>query len=510
MTSTSPPSVVDQIQAMADANPDAPCVIAGEDTFSYQEIWARAGMLADRLSHRGLSRGHKVAILSANSVECIVAMVALVRLGAVWIPVNHRDSVPTTGAILHRFGCHALLVAPKMVGVAEPLCAAAPSIVVAEVLGSGRELRAGAVPAVDAGDEELAAIFTTGGTTGIPKGVAFGRERLAALTTAYARLSAQPGDVYLTAAPLTHVGGRICFAVLASGGTTVVLPAFEPGAVLEAVERHGVTTFTVTPTMLYRLLDHPDARSRDVSSLRALVYGGGPTALTRVKEALDVFGPVLESGFGQTEAPMFMSRMGPDEFVDADGRPVDDARLTSVGRPTPVCDLLLVDEQDQPVPVGQAGEIVVRGDFTMSGYYRDPVLTAARRCGDYWRTGDIGLLDENGYLTIIGRRTDMIITGGFNVYPAEVENAAMEIPGIGECAAFGIPDAEWGECVVLVVVPRQGAVLDPDTLCRELRRRLGGVKTPKLIRVVDALPRNDNGKILKRVIVADFLNETAA
>lgn len=510
MPTARPPRVADQIRAAVETQPQAPCVITDQASATYRQVWDRAGELTTQLARLGIGNGHKVAILSPNSVECVVAMVAVVRSGATWLPINSRDSRSTVADVLRRFHCHALLVAPELVDEVAPLTAAVDSLAVAVELGSHRELLAEPVRAADPEDADLAAVFTTGGTSGTPKGVAFTAERLAAMVRGYGEVLARPDDVYLAAAPLTHVGGRICLGVLANGGSVVVLPGFEPGAVLEAVERHRVTTTTLTSTMLYRLLDHPHAGIRDTSSLRALAFGAGPTALSRIKQALEVFGPVLESGYGQTEAPMLMARLRPEEFVDSTGCPVDDARLASVGRPTPWCDMLVVDDDGVPVPAGETGEIVVRGAFTMSGYYRDPELTEARRCGDHWRTGDVGRLDEQGYLTVVGRKSDLIITGGFNVYPAEVENAAMELPEIADCAVFGVLDTEWGETVALVAVPHPGVRLEVEAIRAYLRERLGGVKSPKLIRLLaEALPRNENGKLLKRLIAERFSTDTA-
>lgn len=497
---TSPSGVADLIAEHVRQQPDRRCVVTDAECLSYQQVWEQAGQLADRLGGAGLGPGHKIAILSPNSPDCVVAMVAILRLGAVWLPVNYRDSASIMRDTLGRLGCHALLVDSSFTSNLGELIDGVPSIGAAFVLGSGRRAHTGPVSAPEPEDRELAAIFTTGGTTGAPKGVAFTRERLSALMRAYARISARDADVYLAAAPLTHVGGRICLGVLASGGTTVVLPGFDEQAIFDAIGRHRVTTFTVTPTMLYRLLDHPDARSRDTSSLRALVYGGGPTAPARIRQALDMFGPVLESGFGQTEAPMFITRMSPEEHVDEQGHPAPEDRLRSVGRPTEVCDLVILDKAGARLPAGQVGEIAVRGDFTMAGYYRDPDATQARRAGEYWRTGDLGYLDPEGYLTIQGRVTDMIITGGFNVYPAEVENAVMEIPGVRECAVFGVPDDEWGERVHAAVQLRPGERMTVEDVRAFAREHLAGYKVPREVSFHDDFPRDAAGKLVKRLL----------
>lgn len=497
----------DLIAERVRTHPAQPCVVTDAETLSYATVWDRAGVVADRLRESGLGPGHKIAILSPNSPDCVISMVAILRLAAVWLPVNYRDSIVTIGDTLRRLGCHALLIDAALSESLPALVDSVPTLGKVFVLGSGDHVHDRGVDQPDSSDTELAAIFTTGGTSGTPKGVAFTHERLASLMQGYGRVAARERDVYLAAAPLTHVGGRVCLGVLASGGTTVVLPAFDAAATFAAIERHRVTTFTVTPTMLYRLLDHGDAKTRDLSSLRAVVYGGGPTAPARIKQALSVFGPVLETAFGQTEAPMLMTRMGSDEFLDGRGLPVPEARLLSVGRATEVCDLAIVDDNGRELPVGETGEIAVAGDFTMSEYYRDPDATRARRAGHRWRTGDLGHLDADGYLTIVGRVTDLIITGGFNVYPAEVEHAVMEIPGVRECAVFGVPDDAWGETVVLAVTIAPGADLDADAIRRTLRERLGGVKTPKEIRIIDDLSRNANGKILKRELARELYPE---
>lgn len=488
----------DLIAERVQAHPTRPCVVTDAETLSYATVWDRAGCVADRLRAASLGPGHKIAILSPNSPDCVVAMVAILRLGAVWLPVNYRDSTVTITDTLRRLGCHALLIDATLEENLPALVDDVPTMRKAFVLGTGEHAHDQRIEEPDSTDAELAAIFTTGGTSGTPKGVAFTHDRLASLMSAYGRVAARERDVYLAAAPLTHVGGRVCLGVLASGGTTVVLPAFDAAAAFAAIERHHVTTFTVTPTMLYRLLDHNDVDTRDLSSLRAVVYGGGPTAPARIRQALRVFGPVLETAFGQTEAPMLMTRMGSDEYLDEHGLPVPDERLLSVGRATEVCDLAIVDVKGNELELGETGEIAVHGGFTMSGYYRDPEATQARRAGHRWRTGDLGHLDADGYLTIVGRVTDLIITGGFNVYPTEVEHAVMEIHGVRECAAFGVPDDAWGETVVLAVTLVPGADVDAEGIRSRLRARLGGVKTPKEIRIVDDLVRNANGKILKR------------
>jgi acyl-CoA synthetase (AMP-forming)/AMP-acid ligase II len=491
--------------AHAERGADRVCLLWDDgQSRSYGQVAAATAEFAGSLVRAGLGPGDKVAVLSPNSPECVVAMLAIQEIGAVWLPINHRDSAGTLGDILDRFGCDAILAHPELADEAEKLGRNAPSIRLVHRLGDPVvPAAASRATATDPADRELAAIFTTGGTTGVPKGVAFTHERLAALVDTYAALQAGENDIYLAAAPLTHVGGRICLSVLGSGGAVVILPAFDPVAVLSAVERYRVTHVSVTSTMLYRLLDAPGRAGYDTSSLRRLGYGSSPTAVGRIRQALDAFGPVLSGGYGQTEAPMFISQLRPEDHL-AGGQPAPDDRLRSVGRPTPACEVKILGEDDRELPPGEVGEIVVRGNFTMSGYYRDPEGTAARRVGGFQRTGDLGTFDADGYLTIVGRRSDLIITGGFNVYPAEVENALAALPGVREAAVFGLPDDDWGEAVTAVVSAHPGAALQADELRKAARAALGGVKMPKTIHVVDELPRNETGKILKRVLASRF------
>lgn len=501
-----------RIEAAARAHPDRPCLVEGTAPeragMSFAETWRAIEATAERLRRCGIGPEDKVAVLSPNDPRVVVATVALLSLGAAWLPINSRESTATIVALLDRFGCDALVVHPDLAAVAEDVVRAVAGLrgvlSLDDLMGASGEVAVLAPRGrgADPEDRDLGAVFPTGGTTGRPKGVTFTHQRLAALAECYATVLARPDDVYLAAAPLTHVGGRICLSVIASGGTVVVLPGFDERAVLEAIQRHRITTLTVTSTMLYRLLDCPERSTFDTSSLRSLVYGGGPTAVSRVRQAIEAFGPVLEGGYGQTEAPMFITRLRPEDHI-VDGLPAPDERLRSVGRQTAVSEVRVVDDNGQEVPAGTTGRVLVRGPFTMSGYYRDPDATAARRVGEFHSTGDIGFLDREGYLTLVGRETDLIITGGFNVYPAEVENVIAAQPGVRECAVFGLPDERWGEVVVAVVSPEAGVRLDPDELRGSVRPLLGGVKTPKRIEVVDELPRNDTGKILKRVLVEE-------
>lgn len=488
--------------------PNRSCLRWDGGNLTYREVAREVTSLTRRLADAGLGPGEKIAVLSPNSHLCIIAMLAIQELGGVWLPVNPRDGTTTIGTTLDRFGCDALLLHPDLAHVGRELGHLAPSIRLLHRLDdlSAAVSASPRLTATHPADRDVAAIFTTGGTTGTPKGVAFSHRRLANLVDTYRQVQFEEDQIYLAAAPLTHAGGRICLSVLACGGTVVVLPAFDPEAVLSAVQRYRVTDLTLTSTMLYRLLDSQNLASYDTSSLKRITYGASPTSVARIRQALNHFGPVLVGAYGQTEAPMFISRLAAtDHYLD--GKIAPHERLRSVGHATTASTLCIFDDRGQPMPASQIGEIGVRGEFTMSGYYRDPVATAERQIGGFQRTGDVGFIDAEGCLTIVGRRPDLIITGGFNVYPAEVEEAILALPGVREAAVFGVPDEDWGEAVTGAVTLADDVPRDPDALRHSLRHVLGGVKTPKVIHVVDELPRNDHGKILKRILVEMFARQ---
>ncbi len=301
---------------------------------------------------------------------------------------------------------------------------------------------------------------------------------------------------YLALAPLTHAAGVLCFPVMALGGEVVVMPTPDLGAFLALAERHRVTHAFLPPTLLYMLLAHPDLDTTDLSSLQCLWYGAAPMSPDRLEEAIRRIGPVLGQLFGQSEAPMMITTMSPAEHLHPDGTPARE-RFTSAGRPTPLTTVAIMDDEGRLLEAGRRGEVVVRGSLVMDGYHRDPQATAEASRHGWHHTGDIGYLDEDGWLYLVDRAKDMIISGGFNVYSAEVEQALLAHPAVQDCAVVGLPDEKWGERVVAVVQPRAGSSPSPDDLRAFARARIGSVKAPKEVLVWDDLPRSRVGKVLK-------------
>jgi acyl-CoA synthetase (AMP-forming)/AMP-acid ligase II len=346
---------------------------------------------------------------------------------------------------------------------------------------------------------DIVSIPMTGGTTGVPKAVALSNRNFASILRGIAAINEPEPPVYLAAAPMTHVGGRLVLTIMYRGGVSIVLPQLEAQSILEAIPRYGITELFLPPTALYDLLAQTNVRRFDYSSLKRILYGAQPMSLAKLKQAIDVFGPVMAGGFGQTEAPLLITYFPPNEhFID--GKLAPDSRLRSVGRPTPVSEILVVDDDARPVPIGETGEVLVRGPFVSEGYFENEEATKEMRRDGWHMTGDVGYLDSDGYLYLVDRKKDMIITGGFNVYSAEVERVITALGGVRDCVVIGVPDEKWGEAVKAVVLPDPGADLDAAAIIAECKHRLGPVKTPKTVDFVDDLPRTAAGKVDKKQV----------
>ena len=500
---TTSPTALQRIADAAHRHPDRPCLIVGDEELTHDEVDRLSAMVARGLIGSGIDRGDRVAVVSPNHLMTMVATLGIIRAGATWIPLNPRDSVGTISELCRRFGADVVIYHPDFSGAVAQIRATAETVTATLPLDDLLRWADGfdqTVALVEPPLDALAAIVATGGTTGIPKGVCFSYRTLSAIIGNFVDLLDHADPVFLAAGPLTHVSGRACLGTMAAGGTTVVLTHFDAGDALKAIERHRVTMMVLPTTMLTRLVAHPAASTTDTSSLRRVSVGASPVPIEVLKKAIATFGPVVAQNYGQTEAPMHISSMRPDEYV-VDGTFVADARMASCGRATPVCEIRIVSVEGAEVAAGEVGEIVVRGNFVMDGYLDDEAGTLATRIDGFHRTGDLGMLDAEGYLTIVGRLKQMVITGGFNVYPAEIESVLAERPEVYESAVIGLADAEWGERLVAVIELNEGASYDAEELRQFVHARLGGVKTPKQFIVVDELPRNANGKILKNDLV---------
>ena len=507
--------LVDYLDKGADLGPDHPCLTTDGTSESYAEVRALAARIAAALAACGVRPGDRVAILSANHPTSFTCVFGISRAGAVWCPINPRNEAAENRELLDLFGCTVLLFqasfAPLVAAIRPDLPQLTTTVcldgTVDGALGWKEFLALGEVGG-DVDEQapgDLAMIVGTGGTTGRPKGVELTCGNLEAMTAA--TLISYPFDgrpVYLALAPLTHAAGVLCFPVLSLGGEIVIMRTPDIGAFLDHVERHRVTHTFLPPTLIYMALAHERLDTTDLSSLQCFWYGAAPMSVTRLEEALTRIGPVMAQLFGQTEAPMMISTMAPRDHYRPDGT-VARERLASAGRPTPLVRVAIMAPDGTLLPRGQTGEIVVRGSLVMRGYHHDPEATAQAGAHGWHHTGDIGYLDDDNYLFIVDRAKDMVITGGFNVYSTEVEQALMQHPDVQDCAVIGLPDEKWGERVTAVVQLRPGGTATPEALTSFARQRLSGVKTPKQIEIWPDLPRSKVGKILKRDIRQSLL-----
>lgn len=354
------------------------------------------------------------------------------------------------------------------------------------------------------GPDDVAIIKSTGGTTGRPKGVLQTHRMLEAMyRTIESCMPPRRAPVHLIVAPITHAAGAFAYPLMAHGARQILLGSAEPARILDTIERERVTYLFLPPTVIYRLLADPTVRGRDYSSLEYFIYAAAPMSTERLKDAIEVFGPVMAQCFGQAEVPMICTYLSPEEHVVGDD-PGRARRLASAGKRTPAVDLAIMDDEGRLLPSGERGEVVLCGELVTPGYYCNSEASAEAAKFGWHHTGDIGYLDEEGYLYIVDRKRDMIISGGFNVYPSEIEQVIWSHPAVGDCAVIGVPHDEWGEAVKAVIELKPGMNVSEAELLTLCREKLGGIKAPKTIEFWCELPRSSVGKVLKREIRARF------
>lgn len=486
----------------------------GTGALTYAEADAITHRIAAALHRDGLGPEAPVAVLATNTPSLFPCVLGVVRAGCAWVALNARSTPEDVAALLDVVGARALLYDADLAGTAARVRDTVKTLEHAVVINGSD----GDVPSLDdwmapAGTrvplppldpEAVAGYFGTGGTTGRPKAVEVPHRAFEAMITAFHAHMPERRPVHLVAAPMTHAAGTLVFPVLQMGGTNIVHKSVSPGEILESVERNRVTRLFLPPTAVYALLAHPDVRARDTSSLRYFLYGAAPMSVEKLKEAMSVFGPVMAQFYGQTELPMLCTFLSPEEHAEALADPALEHRLASCGRPSLVANVEIRGPGGVRCARGESGEIVVRSSLRMRGYHNDPDQTAAVCLDGGWiATGDVGQVDEDGYVYIVDRKRDMIISGGFNIFPSEVEQVMWGHPAVADCAVIGLPDDKWGERVTAVVELKPGATIEAAELITLCRERLGAVKAPKEVIFRD-LPRSVVGKVLKRALRDEY------
>ena len=506
-------------------NPAGTAYIQDDRRYTFDEVGELSCRIANGLLALGLSRETKGAVWAANDVMAWACTLGIWRANMCWIPVGARNPAEENHYVLDAFDCEVLFfqkyfapviaeLRPRLPKVRLWICidGDAPEVPQARSLQAWIADQPATRPRVEVDLDDVVVLSSTGGTTGAPKGV-MNTHRSTQTMCAHTMIGCPYGSgtqpVNLAAAPITHTAGLLSLPCTARGGTVVVLTKPDPALLLGAIPKHRVTELFLPPTVIYRLLDIPDLGSKvDFSSLEYFLYGAAPMSVEKLKRAIEVFGPVMMGGYGQTEAPTSISFLTPGEHFTA-GQLAPDERLASVGRPNALVRVEIMDDANEILPKGGTGEICVRGDLVMKGYYKAPDKTAETIIDGWLHTGDIGHLDAEGYLHITDRKKDMIISGGFNVYPSEVEQVIWGHPAVQDCAVIGVPDEQWGEAVKAVVELNAGQQVGADELIALCKEKLGSVKAPKTVDFVDALPRSPVGKVLKKDLRAKYWQDSA-
>lgn len=500
------------------SNPDGVAYVQGATSYTFTEAGELSCRIANALLASGLSSGAKIAVLAPNHPLAWICVLGIWRSGYTWIPANPASPGGETARLLESFDAELVIFHSSLAEDARQLRGRLPAV--RQWVRFGPDSAGSAdtsftewiaphpatSPAVRHDPDDVVSLAPTGGTTGLPKGVMNTNRSLSAFATHLmmaAHYGSEDAVVNLAAAPMTHTAGLLSLAASARGGTVVVLPKANPAAVLDAIEQYGVTDLFLPPTVIYRLLEVLQETPRELSSLRYLIYGAAPMSLEKLRQALTAIGPVMMELYGQMEAPAAVTFLRPDEhFVD--GAIAPDSRLSSCGRPYPLVQVEVRDDDGRALPPGTPGEICVRGDLVMKGYYKNPEQTLLAIRDGWLHTGDIGLFDDEGYLHLTDRRRDLIISGGFNVYPSEVEQVIWGHPAVRDCAVIGSPHPDWGEAVTAVVELNENCSVTEQELIDLCKQELGSIRAPKAVHLVPSLPRSVNGKVLKKTIREAF------
>jgi acyl-CoA synthetase (AMP-forming)/AMP-acid ligase II len=504
MTHSSPTFLADLPGGHAKTRGDAVAVHFEGRDLTYAELERRSSQACGLMQALGAGPGDRVAWLGRSCEAWYEIMFGAAKARACLAPINARLAIPEIAFILKDSGANLFFVTPEFFAAAGQVVAEIDRPITVVAVGgehpgfrSYAELRASApAPALSppAIDDDILQLYTSG-TTGLPKGVRLTNRNYDAflnLRTQIEGFNYGPDDTVLIVMPLFHVAGtNISFAGLVSGGRLIVMADFNPAEVLRLIETEKVAHIFLAPVMINVLLQTPSIATTDFSSLKSVAYGASPISEAVLAQATQRFGCGFIQFYGMTETTGAGTTLAP---ADHQGE-----LLRSCGKPWATLEVRIADDDGQALPPGEIGEIEIKGPIVMAGYWNRPEATAETiRPGGWLRTGDAGFMDERGFFFVHDRVKDMIVTGGENVYPAEVENAILGCPGVADAAVIGVPDVKWGEAVKALVVKAPGANPTPDEIIAYARGRIAGFKAPKSIDFIDALPRNPSGKVLRR------------
>lgn len=489
-----------------------PHAIAAKDErfqVSFAQLEARSNRLTHALLALGVQPGDRVAVQGWNRVEIFELELACYKGGFIKVPLNARLSPDETIHTLQDADACVLVAGQEHAAVVSSRRSELPNLrtligfddahdaLYADVLANAAETPIAADNAPDA----VAVLHYTSGSSGVLKAAmqTFGNRKATLLKfLASPMRRAQPGDVQAHVGPITHASGMSLMYLLYCGATSLMIDKFSELKLLQAIQDERVSRLFMVPTMINRMVNHPKLKDHDLSSLNLVLYGAAPMAPALVEQAITAFGPILVQGYGAGETGSMVTMLTEQDHVDALAH--NPKRLSSCGRCYADTDVRIVTPEGKDIAPGEVGEITVRGPDVMAGYWRAPELTAQALVDGYYLTGDLATVDEEGYIYIVDRKKEMIITGGFNVYPNEVEAVLYTHPAVFEAAVVGVPDAEWGEAIKAVVVLKSGHVVEGDELLAHCSSRLAGFKRPRSVDFTNELPKNPNGKVVRRLV----------
>ncbi|MFC1985958.1 long-chain-fatty-acid--CoA ligase [Chloroflexota bacterium] len=497
--------------------PDKHAIVFEGKRYTFDQLNERVNRLGNALSNLGVQKGDRVAMLQVNANQCVEVYFAVAKIGAIYVPLNFRAKGNELAYMLNSSEANTLFAGERYIDLVNSIKPNLNSVKTFVSLDSPHEGMLyyedmiASSPAdeifTEIDDNDTTMLMYTAGTTGFPKGVMLSHNSF----TVYVLENVSPADPVseegnILTVPLYHVAGIQAMMAAIYGGRTLVMERqFEPKEWMELVETEKANRAMMVPTMLKQLMDNPEFSKHDLSSLKVITYGAAPMPLEVIKKAVDVFpGVSFINAFGQTETASTITTLSPEDHNITGTEEEKEKklkRLSSIGKPMSDVEMRIVDEEGNELAPGEVGEIVTRGPRVMSGYWKDQEKTEKTIDKDGWvHTGDMGYVDEDGYFFLAGRSTDMIIRGGENISPEEVEGVMYSHPKIEECAVIGVSDEEWGEVPMAVVVIKKGETAAPEELMEYCRANLASFKRPRSVVFADELPRNPMGKVLKRVL----------
>jgi long-chain acyl-CoA synthetase len=495
--------------------PDRTAIVFQDQRLTFRELHARANKLGNALLSLGLKKGQKVAVLMNNSLELVESLTGIPKTGLAIVPLNARQSGQEQAYILNDAEADALIVGANLFPVIDPVLSTIPRLRQVVLVGGEKggleyhdlvDRQPETLPEIEVDEDDIDRIHYTSGTTGKPKGVV-GTFRITydRLVNTLLNLDQPilPNDVNLNIGPLTHAAGLMMSTYSIRGAANVVLDKFDIDLVLQTIEKEKVTAVLFIPTMMNMILMHPKLHAYDLSSLKRIWYGTAPMAPEKLKEGIKIFGNIFRQNYGLTEAPQPITYLGPEDHI-IDGTEKEQRRLASAGKPALGVSLKIVKEDDSEIKSGEVGEILIQTNQLMKEYWKNPEATAEAFRGGWFHTGDMATLDEDGFIYIMDRKHDMIISGGFNIYPREVEDAIMTHPQVAEAAVIGVPDEVWGESVKAFVVVKPGAAITEEDIIQCCKEHLASYKKPKSVEFRPDLPKNAYGKVLRKELKEPF------